>query len=172
MAPRRTFLATGGAVIGAAVGGLLAIVVAGWLTPQPEVTSAWVVAPEGVAGSVLLVGAGVGLFLGCGLALRLGGAPYPWLTAVLVLAVLPFAAPLVQLAGRLGALVAALAGLVLAGGAITGVRWFLVRDVGSTPPDPSAVRSRPSGRRAPFARRGRGRPAAAGRGPGPRPARR
>ena len=152
MAPRRILLGTGGAVLGAGLGGLLAIVLVGWLTPRTELTTAWVLAPEGVAGSVLLLGAGAGLFLGCGLAVRLGGAPYPWLTAALLLAVLPFAAPAVQFAGRFGTAVAAVVGVVLAAGAVAGVRWLLLRDEVGTTTRPSVRRPRSSGRHAPDAR--------------------
>lgn len=136
-----------GAATGAVMGGLIALLVHRRLDPQVEVTATWLLAPEGVPGSVLLLGAGVGLLLGCGGALWARRHNHAWLTPALVLAVLPFATPLVRLVGTLGWWAAALAGGLVVTGAVAGVRWLLLRCDTTSPDGPAGVSSNPYGAR-------------------------
>ncbi len=127
MSSRGGCIATLAAVGGALAGGLSTIILAGLLGPEVEVTPGWLLAPAGTEGSLLLVGAGLGLFVGCAVGLRIADHPSPWVTAALVLAVLPFAMPLVRLAGQVGAWAAAVVGLLVVGGAVTGAGWLTAR---------------------------------------------
>ena len=118
-----------GAVAGCAVGGGLGWAVYRWLDPLLEGRGGPLEQLQGFVTSVVLVGGGVGLAVGCVLALRLRGYGSAALTAVLVLGVVPFATPLVALAGRLGWPAALVAGVLLVSGAVAAVRLVLTRTV-------------------------------------------
>lgn len=124
-----------GAITGCALGGGLGWALYRWLDPLLEGRGSPLEELQGVVTSVVLVGGGVGLAVGCLLALRLRGHGSAALTAVLVLGVVPFATPLVALAGRLGWAAALAAGMLLVSGAVAGVRLLLTRTV--EVPDPA-----------------------------------
>lgn len=138
-----------GAVSGCALGGGFGWLVHRWLDPVLEGRGGSLEELQGLVASIVLVGAGVGLAAGCILALRLRGHGAAGLTALLVLAAVPFATPLVALAGRLGRPVALAAGALLVSGAVAGARLLVTGSVGqvarrSPPPRPQdATRSSP-----------------------------
>lgn len=116
-----------GAVTGCALGGGLGWAVYSWLNPLLEGRGGPLEQLQGFVTSVVLVGGGVGLAVGCFLALHLRGYGSALLTTILVLGVVPFATPLVGLAGRLGWQAALLAGVLLVSGAVAGVRLLVTR---------------------------------------------
>ncbi|MGM0618039.1 MAG: hypothetical protein ACQEUI_07840 [Actinomycetota bacterium] len=118
-----------GAVTGCALGGGLGWLVYRWLDPFLEGRGGPLEELQGLVSTVVLVGGGVGLAAGCILALRLRGHGSAALTAILVLAVVPFATPLVALAGALGWPAALVAGALLVSGAVAGVRLLVTRTV-------------------------------------------
>lgn len=132
-----------GAVVGCALGGGVGWIVYRWLDPFLEARGGTLEQFQGFASSIVLVGAGAGLLVGCLLALRLRGHRAATVTALLVLAVLPFAAPLVALAGRLGWVAALAAGIAVVTGAVAGARLLLTRavaDGGATTRAPDLTR--------------------------------
>lgn len=116
-----------GAVGGCAIGGGLGWSVYAWLDPILEGRGDWLEEVQGLVTSVVLVGAGAGLAIGCLVALRLRRHDAAGLSAVLVLGIVPFLTPLVALAGRLGWQAALVAGIVLVAAVVAGVRLLLTR---------------------------------------------
>lgn len=129
MAGRRGILAGGfGAVGGCALGGgLMMWLVHGRLEPILEGRSGPFEQLQGAATGLLLLGAGVGLAVGCIIALKLAGHGTAVLTAMLVLAVVPFLTPLVALAGRLGWQAALATGILAVLAVVAGARLLLTR---------------------------------------------
>jgi hypothetical protein len=116
-----------GAVGGCAVGGGLMWLVHGWLDPVLEGRGSPLEELQGVVSSLVLLGAGVGLAVGCVVALKLAGQGTAWLTALLVLAVVPFLTPLVALAGRIAWQAALATGIVAVIAVVAAVRLLLTR---------------------------------------------
>jgi len=116
-----------GAVGGCALGGGLMWLVHRWLDPVLEGRGGPLEDFSGVVGSLVLLGAGVGLALGCVVALKLAGHGIAGLTALLVLAVVPFLTPLVALAGRLGWQAALGTGILSVVAVVAAVRLLLTR---------------------------------------------
>jgi len=117
-----------GAVGGCALGGGLMWLGHRWLDPVLEGRGGPLEQLQGVVTSFVLVGAGVGLAVGCIVALRLAGHGMAGLTALLVLAVVPFLTPLVALAGRLGWQAALGTGILSIVAVVTAVRLLLTRE--------------------------------------------
>ena len=133
-----------GAVGGCAVGGGLSWAVYGWVDPILQGGAGWLEGFPSLRASVVLVGAGAGLAIGCLGALRLRGHEVAGVTTVLVLSIVPFLTPLVVLAGRLGWKAALVAGIVLVAAVVTGVRLLLTRGgddhpAAPSPPTPAAT---------------------------------
>ncbi|MFP4150251.1 MAG: hypothetical protein ACLFV0_12275 [Nitriliruptoraceae bacterium] len=115
-----------GAVVGGALGGAVGSVAYRVLDPLLEAAGSPLEELQGIVASLVLVGTGGGLALGCGLALRLRHHDGALLTTVVLLAALPFAAPLVALAGRLHAVAALLAGVAIVVAVVAAARFALV----------------------------------------------
>ncbi|MFP4311740.1 MAG: hypothetical protein ACLFS9_07140 [Nitriliruptoraceae bacterium] len=129
MARRGIVAGSLGAVVGGALGGAAGIVAYRVLDPRLEAAGSPLEELQGLVASLVLVGAGGGLALGCGLALRLRHHDDALLTTVALLAALPFAAPLVALAGRLHGLAALLAGVAIVIAVVAAARLVLERQV-------------------------------------------
>ena len=143
MGRRRGILAGSvGAVGGCALGGGLMWLAYRWLDPVLEGRGGPLEHLQGVVTSLVLVGAGVGMALGCVVALRLTGYGSAGLTALLVLAVVPFLTPLVALAGRLGWQAALGTGILSVIAVVAGVRLLLTRTVDDDLTVPPAAGSR------------------------------
>ncbi len=100
-----------------------------WLDPVLEGRGGPLEEFQGIVTSLVLVGAGVGLALGCIIALKVAGHGTAGLTALLVLAVVPFLTPLVALAGRLGWQAALATGILSVVAVVAVVRLLLTRTV-------------------------------------------
>lgn len=125
MSGRGILVGSAGAVIGTALGGALAWLGVRLLDPGIEPVGSWLLELRGPLASIVLVGAGAGLLAGCTLALAARGHRFPLLTAVLVLAALPFATPLVTSVGRLGWWAAGVSGTAVVTGAVLAARWLV-----------------------------------------------
>ena len=128
MRRRRGILAGSvGAVVGCALGGGLLWLGHGRLDAILEGRGGPLEQLQGAVTSLVLLGAGVGLAVGCIVALKLTGHGAAGLTALLVLAVVPFLTPLVALAGRLGWQAALATGILAVVVVVAGVRLLLTR---------------------------------------------
>lgn len=114
-----------GAVAGCAVGGGLGWAVYAGIDPILGGRGDWLEELQGLVTSVVLLGAGAGLAIGCLVALRCRGHAAAGLTALLVLGIVPFLTPLVALAGRLGWQTALAVGIVLVTSAVAVVRLLV-----------------------------------------------
>lgn len=116
-----------GAVLGGAFGGGAAYALHLWLDPVLEAAGSPLEELQGFVASLVLVGLGAGLALGCALGLRLRHHAAVLVTTLVLLAALPFAAPLVALASRLHWSAAPVAGVVIVTVVVAGTRLVVTR---------------------------------------------
>jgi hypothetical protein len=116
-----------GAVLGGALGGGVAYAVHLWLDPVLEAAGSPLEELQGIVASLVLVGLGAGLALGCALGLRLRHHEAALVTTLVLLAALPFAAPLVALASRVHWSATLAAGVVIVTGVVAVTRLVVTR---------------------------------------------
>lgn len=116
-----------GAVLGGALGGAAGYLVYAWLDPVLAAAGSPWEELQGIVASLVLIGTGAGLAVGCALALRLRDHGAALVTSVVLLAALPFAAPLVALASRLHWTAALLTGVVIVTAVVSVTRVVLTR---------------------------------------------
>jgi hypothetical protein len=127
MARRGIMAGSLGAVLGGALGGVAGFGVYAWLDPVLAAAGTPWEELQGIVASLVLIGTGAGLAVGCAVALRLRHHVAALVTSVVLLAALPFAAPLVALASRLHWTAALLAGVLLVVAVVAGTRLVVTR---------------------------------------------
>jgi len=115
------------AVLGGAVGGGAGFAIYSVVDPLLEAAGSPLEELQGIVASLVLVGAGAGLALGCSLGLRLRHHEAILPTTLVLLAALPFAAPLVALASRLHWVAALVAGVAIVFAVVAVTRLVLTR---------------------------------------------
>jgi hypothetical protein len=140
-----------GAVLGGALGGGVGYALYWWLDPVLEAAGSPLEELQGIVASLVLVGLGAGLALGCALGLRLRHHESVLVTTLVLLAALPFAAPLVALASLVHWSAAPAAGVVIVTGVVAVIRLVVTRDAA-----PAASPASPSGDTARLAPPGHG----------------
>lgn len=128
MARRGIVAGSLGAVLGGALGGGTAYALYVWLDPVLEAAGSPLEELQGVVSSLVLLGLGAGLALGCALGLRSRAHGSVLVTTLVLLAALPFAAPLVALASRVHWSAAPAAGVVIVTGVVAVTRAVVTRD--------------------------------------------
>lgn len=124
---RGIVVASTGAVLGGALGSVAGFVAHQRLLPVLGAQGSALAEVPGTLTSLMLVGAGVGLALGCSLALRVRHHHAALVTTVVLLAVLPFAAPLVALGARLHWMAGPGVGVAIVVGVIAVIRLVVTR---------------------------------------------
>jgi hypothetical protein len=127
MARRGIVAGSVGAVLGGALGGAAGYAVYAWLDPVLAAAGTPWEELQGIVASLVLIGTGAGLAVGCASALRLRHHGAALVTSVALLAALPFAAPLVALASRLHWTAALLAGVVIVTTVVSVTRLLVTR---------------------------------------------
>lgn len=131
-----------GAVLGGALGGGAGYAVHAVLDPLLESAGSPLEELQGIVASLVLVGTGVGVALGCALGLKLRHHEDALLTTVVLLAALPFGAPLVALASRLHWTAAIAAGVLIVT-AVVAVTRLVVARAGASAGAPDRLASTP-----------------------------
>lgn len=116
-----------GAVLGGALGGGAGYAAHWVLDPVLEAAGSPLEELQGIVASLVLVGTGAGLALGCALGLRFRHHEAALPTTLVLLATLPFAAPLVALASVLHWAAALAAGVAIVTAVVAVTRLVLTR---------------------------------------------
>jgi hypothetical protein len=114
-------------VLGGALGGAAGFAIHTVLDPVLASAGSPLEELQGIVASLVLVGAGAGLALGCAVGLTLRHHDGALVTTVVLLAALPFAAPLVALASRVHWTAALAAGVVIVTAVVAATRLVLTR---------------------------------------------
>lgn len=129
MARRGIVAGSVGAVLGGALGGAAGFALHVVIDPLLETAGSPLEELQGIVASLVLVGMGAGIAVGCWLALRLRNHDAGLVTSLVLLAVLPFLAPLVALASLLHWSAAPAAGVLLVVATVAVTRGVLTRNV-------------------------------------------